>query len=86
MLAGYFHSKQMTKSRRCINAQYNATASCVDLHLLENSRLSKNKCCILPSTNTKCLCLGTFATVVVRFICLRFSLRFFFCIVGGYKL
>ena len=27
----------------------------------------------------------TFATVVVRFICLRFSLRFF-CIVGGYKL
>ena len=29
--------------------------------------------------------LVTFATVVVRFICLRFSLRFF-GIVGGYKL
>ena len=40
MLAGYFHSKQMTISLPCINAQYNAAASCVDLHLLQNSGLS----------------------------------------------
>ena len=57
------------------------------IHLFEFGMRLCNKYSTVNNFNkpTCDLCLGYFATVVVRFICLRFSLRFF-GIVGGYKL